>query len=141
MEYRRFDDKIIARLDVGDEIVQSVREIAEKEDIKLASVRAIGALSRFTVGVYKTDKKEFEKNEFSGYYEITSLDGTINTKDGEFYCHLHMGAGDEDGKVVGGHLTEAWVSATCEMVITVIHGEVDRRYDEETGLNVFRFES
>ena len=39
----------------------------------------------------------------------------------------------------GGHLNRAVVSATCEMVITVIDGKVDRVYDEETGLNVFKF--
>ena len=60
--------------------------------------------------------------------------------DGEFYSHLHMSAGDCEGKVFGGHLNRAVVSATCEMVITVIDGRVDRTFSEEIGLNLFRFE-
>ena len=56
-----------------------------------------------------------------------------------FYCHLHMSAGDENGHVFGGHLNEATVSATCEMVIEIIDGKVDRYFDEEIGLNLFRF--
>ena len=60
--------------------------------------------------------------------------------DGEYYAHLHMSAGNEKGKVFGGHLNRAVVSATCEMVITVIDGKVDRVYDEKTGLNVFKFD-
>ncbi len=56
--------------------------------------------------------------------------------DGEFYTHLHMSAGNDKGEVFGGHLNRAVVSATCEMVIHVIDGSVDRTFDEETGLNV-----
>ena len=53
MDYRRFGDTIIARIDKGEEIVAQVRRIAEAEQIKLASVEALGALSEFNVGVVK----------------------------------------------------------------------------------------
>ena len=46
---------------------------------------------------------------------------------------------DSEGKVFGGHLNRAVVSATCEMVINVIDGVVDRVFDNETGLNIFKF--
>ena len=139
MEYRRFENTIIARIDKGEEILDKVKEIALKEDIKLASVQALGAISQFTVGVFKTDEKKYLANEFEGAFEIVSLTGTINTMDGEFYAHLHMSAGDEKGQVFGGHLNRARVSATCEMVIQIIDGKVDRYFDEEIGLNLFRF--
>ena len=139
MEYRRFENTIIARIDKGEEILDKVKEIALKENIKLASVQALGAISQFTVGVFKTDEKKYLANEFEGAFEIVSLTGTINTMDGEFYAHLHMSAGDEKGQVFGGHLNRARVSATCEMVITVIPGIVDRKYSEEIGLNLFQF--
>lgn len=139
MEYRRFENTIIARIDKGEEILDKVKEIALKEDIKLASVQALGAISQFTVGVFKTDEKKYLANEFEGAFEIVSLTGTINTMDGEFYAHLHMSAGDEKGQIFGGHLNRARVSATCEMVITVIPGNVDRKYSEEIGLNLFQF--
>ena len=51
-----------------------------------------------------------------------------------------MSVGNEKGEVFGEHLNRAAVSATCEMVITVIDGKVDRVYDEEIGLNVFKFD-
>ena len=139
MEYRRFDNTIIARIDKGEEILEQVKEIALKEHIKLASVSALGAINDFTVGVFKTAEKKYYANEFQGYFEITSLTGTITTMDGEYYAHLHMSAGNEKGEVFGGHLNRAIVSATCEMVITVIDGRVDRRFDEEVGLNLFDF--
>ena len=74
-----------------------------------------------------------------GDFEIVSLTGTINTMDGAFYTHLHMSAGNEKGEVFGGHLNRAVISATCEMVITVIDGRVDRFHSEEIGLNLFQF--
>ena len=139
MEYRRFGNTIVARIDRGEEILAAVREIAGAEHIQLASVSALGATNDFTVGVYNVDEKQYHANDFKGNFEIVSLTGTINTIDGEFYPHLHMSAGNEKGQVFGGHLNRAVVSAVCEMVITVIDGVVDRRFSEEIGLNLFRF--
>ena len=139
MEYRKFDSTIIARIDKGEEILEKVKEIALKENIKLASIGALGAVNDFTVGVFKTDEKKYYSNSFQGYFEITSLNGTINTMNGEFYTHIHMSAGNEKGEVFGGHLNRVVVSATCEMVITIIDGSVDRYFDEEIGLNLFKF--
>lgn len=139
MEYRKFGNTIVARIDRGEEILAAVREIARTENILLASVSALGATNDFTVGVYNVDEKQYHANDFKGNFEIVSLTGTINTMDGEFYTHLHMSAGDEKGQVFGGHLNRAVVSAVCEMVITVIDGVVDRRFSEEIGLNLFRF--
>lgn len=139
MKYRKFQNTILARIDKGEEIVEKVKEIAEKEGIRLASVHALGAVGEFTVGVFKTQEKEYLANSFSGDFEIVSLNGTINASYGGVYCHLHMSAGNAGGEVFGGHLSRAVVSATCEMIITLIDGEADRYYDEETGLNLFKF--
>lgn len=75
----------------------------------------------------------------SGDFEIVSLVGTITTRDGEFYAHLHMSAGDTEGRVLGGHLNEAVISATCELVLEIMDGTVERRFDPETGLNLMEF--
>lgn len=139
MEYRKFENTIIARIDKGEEIIEQIKEIAIKEEIKLASIQALGAVGQFTIGVFKTDEKQYLSNEFNGDFEIVSLTGTINTMDNKFYCHLHMSVGNEKGEVFGGHLNRAIVSATCEMVITIISGIVDRYYDEEVGLNLLKF--
>ena len=139
MDYRRFDHTIVARLDKGEEILEQVQRIAQQEHITLATVQVLGAIDRFTVGVFYTDEKQYHANEFAGHFEIVSLTGTINTMDGAFYCHLHMSAGNEEGQVFGGHLNRAMVSATCEMVITILDGTVDRKFDPDIGLNLFDF--
>ena len=139
MKYKRFGSTIVVRIDRGEEILDKIRELALKENIKLASVTALGATNDFTVGVFNTAEKKYYANEFKGAFEIVSLTGTINTMDGEFYTHIHMSAGNEKGEVFGGHLNRAVISATCEMVITVIDGRVDRFHSEEIGLNLFQF--
>lgn len=139
MEYRKFNNTIVARIDKGEEILEKIKEIALKENIKLANVNALGATNDFTVGVYKVDEKKYYSNSFQGNFEIVSLTGTINTMNNEFYTHIHMSAGNDKGEVFGGHLNRAIVSATCEMIINIIDGKVDRFYDEKIGLNLFKF--
>ncbi len=138
MKYKRFDKTIVVRIDRGEEILDKIGELAEKESIKLASVSALGAVNDFTVGVFNTAEKKYYSNEFKGAFEIVSLTGSINTMDGKFYTHIHMSAGNEKGEVFGGHLNRAVVSATCEMIVTVIDGEIDRYADADVGLNLLK---
>ena len=139
MEYRKFGDTYLVRLDRGEEILEQVRALALKEDIRLAAVQALGAVDRFTAGVYDWARQEYTANEFAGAFEIVSLTGTIDQMGGAFYAHLHISAGDGEGRVCGGHLNRARVSATCEMVIRVLPGRIDREKDPVTGLNLWKF--
>ena len=79
MDYRRFGDTLLVRIDRGEEILEQVKTVALKENIQLASVQALGALGSFTVGVYKIDEKKYYANSFEGSFEIVSLTGTIDT--------------------------------------------------------------
>lgn len=139
MDYRRFGDTIIARIDKGEEVLSQLRIISEKEHITLASVNALGATGGFTVGYFDVDEKKYYATEFNGDYEIISLLGTVSTMNGEFYPHLHMSASDKDCKMYGGHLNSATISATCEMTISIIDGTADRKFSEEIGLNLLEF--
>lgn len=139
MEYKRFKDKYVIRIDRGEEILETLKVICLQENIKLASIQAIGAVDEFSVGLYDVKEKKYNSNTFNGAYEITSILGNITTMNGEYYAHLHMSCADKDGHTFGGHLTYARVSATVEMILTLIDGEVDRRKDETTGLNLFNF--
>ena len=136
MDYRRFSDTYIVRLDPGEDIVERLAELAERERIGLAEINGLGAVDDFTVGVFDKAKKQFVPNRFQGTYEIVSLHGTVT--DGP-YLHLHMSAGDGEGHVRGGHLTHARVSVTAEIVVRVIEGHVGRYHDPEQGLNVMTF--
>ena len=137
MDYKRFGDTVIARLDRGEEIHEQLRLIGQKEDIRLAQVSGLGAVDDVTVGVFVVREKRYHANRFTGDMEIVSLTGTVDSMDGEYYAHLHMGVSDLEGHMFGGHLTRAVVSVTCELVIRIIDGQVDRKHHPDPGVNLF----
>lgn len=139
MEYRRFGNTIVARIDKNEEIIEELLTICKMEKVTLANVNALGAVGEFQVGLFNTKEKKYYSTKYEGDFEIVSLTGSITTKQGELYNHIHMSAADQENKVYGGHLNYAKVSATCEMFIQVIEGKVEREFNEEVGLNLFVF--
>ena len=137
MKYQRYGDCYAVRLEIGDEVCISLLRLAELENIRFAEISGIGATNMFTISVFDTAKKQYYANDFTGAYEITSLLGTLTVQNGDPYLHLHMNAGDRSGAVFGGHLTRAIISATCEIIVRCIPGEMNRRRDPETGINLF----
>lgn len=139
MEYANFGSKFIIRIDKGEKIVAVLKKFCAQQNIKLASLSAIGAVNKASVGIFMQDTKEYHPKEFSGSMEIVSLQGTITQMDGEAYPHLHISLADHTYQIFGGHLNEAWVGATCEVVLDVIDGQVERKFSEDIGLNLFQF--
>ena len=74
-----------------------------------------------------------------GMFEITSLIGNITRKDDEVYLHCHINFSVASLHTFGGHLVSVKISATSEIIVTAIDGEVNRRFDENIGLNLFDF--
>lgn len=136
MKYKRFGEDIAVRLEVGEEVVASLAEIAEREGVTFAEVSGIGAADDIAVSVYDVGAKRYFDNEYREPMEITSILGTVSEMDGEPYIHIHLTAGRADGTVIGGHLKRAVISATCEIVLHTVYGRVPRFYDERTGLNL-----
>ena len=139
MEFRRFDNAYVIRMDRGEEVMATLTALCEQEGIRLASVEAIGAVDRAVVGLYDVDKKVFHRKEFQEPMELTSLLGTVTEKDGKPYLHLHATFCDANMQTHGGHVNALYISATCEMVLRLLPGQVGRRPNEATGLNLFSF--
>lgn len=136
MKYKRFGEDIVARLEVGEEVIASLSDIAEREGVTFAEVSGIGAADEFDVSVYDVKAKVYFDNTFREPLEITSLSGTVTEMNGAPYVHIHATAGRADGAVIGGHLKRAVISATCELVLHTVYGRVPRFFDDATGLNL-----
>ncbi|HBX74674.1 MAG: DNA-binding protein [Acidaminococcaceae bacterium] len=140
MEFQKFGDTYVVRLDKGEEIVASLQALCEKQQIALASVEGIGAADHAVIGLYDVGRREYHKTELDGPMEITSLMGNITQKDGAVYIHLHINLCNKEMQILGGHLNECSIGATGEVFVRVLPGNVGRRLDEEvTGLNLFHF--
>lgn len=139
MECKQFGSKLVARIDKGEEIVTVIRRLCQDYEIKLASISGIGAVNRANIGIFIQDKKEYRTKELTGSMEIASMAGNISEMNGECYIHCHITLTDENYQAWGGHLNEAIVGPTCELIIDIIDGQIDRQFNEEVGLNVFKF--
>lgn len=136
MNYGTFGGAIVLRLDPGEEILASLKQLCEREGVTLATVQGIGAVNRAVLGLFDPATKQYSANAIETNLEIVSLAGNVTAMGGAVYLHLHMAVADARARVFGGHLSEAVVSATAEIVVTRMEGAVERRFSEEVGLNL-----
>ena len=139
MDYKKFGNAYMVRINRGEELVEKLMEFAKAEEIKLATVSGIGAADDVTIGVYSVEEQKYYQNTYQEELEMTSLAGNFSTMNGEEHVHLHANFGRFDGSVVGGHLNKALISGTSELVVQLLDGEVDRYKDDVTGLNLLDF--
>lgn len=139
MQYKRFGNTYMVRIDLGEDIVENLKKLCEDEHILLGRVEAIGATDHAVLGVYDLVKKEYYPEVIDGFTEIASLNGNITAMSGKPYIHLHATLADQNHVIHGGHVLEMRVGATCEMFVTVPDGEVSRQKNEELGINLWTF--
>lgn len=141
MEYKKIDnDHYVVRVVKGEEILEQLTLLCEKENIQAGEITGIGASNKVEIGLFNTVTKEYKTTVKEGMFEITSLVGNISRKDRTVYLHCHINFSDESLNVLGGHLVKCYISATGEIIVTVLYGTVERRFDSEIGLNLFNLE-
>jgi predicted DNA-binding protein with PD1-like motif len=135
---KKINNKYILRIDKGEEIIETIKKVCTDNNISLGVVSGIGAVNRVVIGLFETGTKEYHSVELTGDHEISSLVGNISTLNGGVYLHIHINLSDAEYRVRGGHLTSAVVSATSEIIIESIDGEIERQYSDEIGLNLIK---
>ncbi len=140
MDYKRFGDTLVLRLDPGEEVMAELLALAKAEGIHLATIQGLGACREVDLALYDVEEQAFRRSSYTEALEMTSLDGNYSEMGGEPYLHVHANFGRADQTVIGGHLVRAVISGTAELFIRLLDGRVDRTKSAETGLNVFSFE-
>ena len=83
---------------------------------------------------YDRDKKDYLDNPINEQVEVLSLIGDIALDELEPKIHAHVVVSKPDGTAHGGHILEAHVWPTLEVVVTASPVHLRRKHDPETGL-------
>ncbi len=132
--------KYLLSLDNHTEITAALAAFCEEKDIRSGIVGGIAAISEATFRFLDPATKQYVDRTFSEQMEVTCLTGNLSRKDGKPYLHIHVTASRRDYTCIGGHLLTARVNGACELYVEDygLKG-VGRRFDPETGLNLYDF--
>jgi predicted DNA-binding protein with PD1-like motif len=118
----------------GQEVMKGLLAFARKHKFVAGHLTGIGAISDAVIGYFDPHKKAYLRIREKGQHEVLSLTGNLALYKGEPFFHVHVALGLRDGSARGGHLFEATVRPTVELVLTAYPRPVRRKIDPETGL-------
>lgn len=120
----------------GDEMLEGLKSFIAEEGVQGASFTAIGALKKATLGYFDTDANSYRKIFMEEQVEVLSLVGNVamDAEKDQPRIHAHMVIGREDGSAHGGHVFEAHVRPTLEVVLVETPSHLRRYSDPKTGL-------
>jgi predicted DNA-binding protein with PD1-like motif len=118
----------------GDEFIDTLTQFARINELSASHFTAIGAFRSALLGFFDREKKDYEKIPIKEQVEVLSLIGDIALSGKEPKLHAHVVLGKADGTAHGGHILEAHVWPTLEVVLTESPSYLRRTTDPETGL-------
>jgi len=120
--------------DPGEEVVSGIRAFAQQQNLAASRFTALGAFSDAMLGFFDMEQKDYIKIPVKEQVEVLTLVGNIALHEGMPKIHAHVVLGKTDGTAHGGHLLEAHVRPTLEVVVVEAPRHLQRRIDESTGL-------
>ena len=122
-------------LDTGEEAFAALTRFANESGISAASLTAIGAFERATVGWFDLKAKDYRKIEINQQCEVLSALGDVAIgDDGKASLHVHVVLGLSDGSTRGGHFLSGIVRPTLEVVLTEAPATLRRRKRADLGI-------
>lgn len=133
MDSVRRDDRIFVRLERGEEIISSLKELREMYSIENGFLQGIGAVDSVKLGNYNVEEQEYMEEEFDGSFEVPCFSGNI----GPDKIHAHITVSGPSFVPKAGHCGMARVSGTFELIIlTTEENPLRHQFDPDTGLDV-----
>jgi predicted DNA-binding protein with PD1-like motif len=139
---KRSGSTYLLRLERGEKAIGCLKQFADRHRIGFAVVRAIGTFQSLTLGYYNAVGKAYQEKTFDEALEVLSLSGNITKgADGERIVHAHVTLGRPDYTTLGGHLVDATVGPTLEVLVETLPLTIRRLHDLDTGLNLWDLEA
>lgn len=124
-------------LAAGDEVATALMDFVKEHRIAAAHFTAIGALREVKVAWYDLERKAYKVMPIPGQVEALSVIGDVGMAGGKAAVHCHITVGLHDASTRGGHLVQAIVSPTLEIMITVEPAVLKKKFDSCSGLTLF----
>jgi uncharacterized protein len=133
------DERTVALIfETGEDPVAGLNRFAAQHSLGACRFTAIGAFSEAVLGYFDWEKKDYERIAVTEQVEVLALVGDIASQDGKPKIHAHVVLGRRDGSARGGHLLEARVRPTLEVILTQSPAHLHRVYDPASGLALIR---
>lgn len=120
--------------DSGDEVHSLLLQFAKEHNVAGARFQAIGALSRAKLGYFDWESKKYQPIEIPEQVEVLSCLGDIALAADGPQVHAHLVVGKRDGSAWGGHLLEAHVRPTLELILEESPVHLRKKIDPDSGL-------
>ena len=120
--------------DIGDEVVSGLRAFAVEHDVGAAQLTGIGAFSDVVLGYFDWERKRYEPIPVDEQVEVLTLAGDVATRDGRPEVHAHVAVAKRDGTAHGGHLLEAHVRPTLEVILVESPAHLRKTLRPDSGL-------
>jgi predicted DNA-binding protein with PD1-like motif len=138
MRWKQIEDEpktFVLILETGDEIASVLQQFARNQGLGGSSFKAIGALSHAKLDWFNWETKKYDSAcVLDEQVELLSLTGDIALREGEPQVHAHLVVGRSDGTAHGGHLREARVRPTCELILTESQVVLRKKFDPKSGI-------
>lgn len=143
MEYKKMKDTIYLRIDKGEMVIETIHNVCMKEGIRAGYFQGIGACDMAEMSMWIPDKNDFEIHSAEGMLEMISLMGNISEDSAQepfLHSHAVFSFLDETGNitVTAGHLKDARISYTGEIIIRTADEKIGRMIDHKTGIDVWK---
>ena len=122
-------------LETGEEVAGQLKAFADREKLKAAQLTAIGAFSGAVLGYFDWERKEYRRIPVNEQVEVAAFIGDVAlSQNDERSLHVHVVLGRRDATALAGHLLEAHVRPTLEVILTEHPAHLHKRHDPESGL-------
>ncbi|MBN1231808.1 MAG: DNA-binding protein [Candidatus Coatesbacteria bacterium] len=138
MQYKKFNDVYVLRLEKGEEVHTELKKFAMENNFKGGYIFGIGALIDIKIGYYSLETQEYVTRDFKNGMEVTGLMGNLSVLNNEPFFHLHVNLGDENFSLYGGHLVSGTVSITLELIFRPFDDELTRAFYEVEKFNLLK---
>ncbi|MBB6330221.1 putative DNA-binding protein with PD1-like motif [Chryseobacterium sediminis] len=137
---RRTDAIYLVSLNNHSNIVETLTDFIQTQNIQAGEVTGIGAVSEATLRFFNPTTKKYVDKTFKEQMEVTNISGNISEIEGKLTIHLHITLGREDYTALAGHLLEAKIQGAAEFILYPLNTRVIKIKNEETGINLYDFE-